>query len=49
MVFLTAPMERQFNTNTDTEYFKNDPLVTFKVKGIANNVVEMLLLGIEES
>jgi hypothetical protein len=25
------------------------PLVTFKVKGIANNVVEMLLLGIEES
>jgi hypothetical protein len=42
-------MERQFNTNTDTEHFRNDPLVTFKVKGIVNNVVEMLLLGIEES
>jgi hypothetical protein len=38
----------QFNTNTDTEYFKNDPLVTFKVKGMANNVVEMLHLDIED-
>jgi multimeric flavodoxin WrbA len=38
----------QFNTNTDTEYFKNDPLVTFKVNGMANNVVEMLHLDIED-
>jgi multimeric flavodoxin WrbA len=38
----------QFNTNTDPEYLRNDPLVTFKVKGMANNVVEMLKLGLEE-
>jgi multimeric flavodoxin WrbA/rubredoxin len=37
----------QFNTNTDTEYLKNDPLVILKVKGMANNVVEMLHLDIE--
>jgi multimeric flavodoxin WrbA len=38
----------QFNTDTDTEYLKNDPLVTLKVKGMANNVVEMLYLDIED-
>ena len=38
----------QFNTNTDTDYLKNDPLVTLKVKGMANNVVEMLHLDIED-
>ena len=38
----------QFNTNTDTEYLKNDPLVIQKVKGMANNVVEMLYLDMEE-
>ena len=37
----------QFNTNTDTEYLKNDPLVILKVKGMAYNVVEMLRLDIE--
>jgi len=37
----------QFNTNTDTEYLKNDPLVVLKVKGMAYNVVEMLRLEIE--
>jgi multimeric flavodoxin WrbA/rubredoxin len=38
----------QFNTNTDTEYLKNDPLVLFKVRGMANNVVEMLNLDLEK-
>jgi len=38
----------QFNTDTDTEYLRNDPLVIQKVKGMAYNVVEMLGLGIEE-
>jgi multimeric flavodoxin WrbA/rubredoxin len=38
----------QFNTNTDTEYLKNDPLVIQKVKGMANNVVEMLHLDLED-
>jgi len=38
----------QFNTNTDTEYLKNDPLVIQKVKGMANNVVEMLHLDMED-
>lgn len=38
----------QFNTDTDSDYLRNDPLVTIKVKGMANNVVEMLLLNIEE-
>jgi multimeric flavodoxin WrbA len=37
----------QFNTNTDAEYFRNDPLLKIKVKGMANNVVEMLNLDIE--
>jgi multimeric flavodoxin WrbA/rubredoxin len=38
----------QFNTNTDTEYLKNDPLVIQKVKGMAYNVVEMLYLDMED-
>ena len=37
----------QFNTNTDTEYIKSDPLVIQKVKGMAYNVLEMLSLDIE--
>jgi multimeric flavodoxin WrbA len=37
----------QFNTITDTEFLKNDPLVIQKVKGMANNVVEMVRLGLE--
>lgn len=37
----------QFNTNTDTEFLKNDPLVHLKVRGMANNVVEMLELDLE--
>ncbi len=37
----------QYNTNTDPEYLKNDPLVIQKVKGMANNVVEMLHLDME--
>jgi len=35
------------NTDTDTKFLKNDPIVTRKVKGMANNVVEMLNLDLE--
>jgi multimeric flavodoxin WrbA len=38
----------QFNTITDTEFLKTDPLVIQKVKGMANNVVEMMRLSGEE-
>ena len=38
----------QFNTNTDPDFLRDDPLVLFKVKGMANNVVEMLKLDIEQ-
>jgi len=38
----------QFNTITDTEFLKNDPLVIQKVKGMVNNVVEMMRLDTEE-
>jgi multimeric flavodoxin WrbA len=38
----------QFNTITDSDYLRNDPLVTMKVKGMAYNVVEMLKLDLEE-
>ena len=38
----------QFNTITDTEFLKNDPLVVQKVKGMAKNVVEMMRLESEE-
>ena len=38
----------QFNTITDTEFLKNDPLVIQKVKGMANNVVETMWLAGEE-
>lgn len=37
----------QFNTITDTEFLKNDPLVALKVKGMVNNVVEMMRLDNE--
>ena len=37
----------QFNTNTDPDYLRNDPLVKIKVKGMANNVVEMLKCDLE--
>lgn len=37
----------QFNTDTDTEYLRNDPLVKIKVKGMANNVLEMLAIDNE--
>lgn len=38
----------QFNTLTDSEFLKGDPLVIWKVKGMAGNVVEMLRLDLEE-
>lgn len=37
----------QFNTDTDTAYLKNDPLVIQKVEGMAQNVVEMLQIDLE--
>ena len=38
----------QFNTITDTEFLKNDPLVIQKVKGMVHNVVETMRLESEE-
>ncbi|MEN6609391.1 MAG: NAD(P)H-dependent oxidoreductase [Methanoregulaceae archaeon] len=38
----------QFNTITDPEFLKNDPLVIQKVKGMTNNVVEMMWLDGEK-
>jgi len=37
----------QFNTITDAEYFRNDPMVKIKVKGMVNNVIEIMKLDIE--
>lgn len=37
----------QFNTNTDTEYFRNDPLLKIKVKSMVNNVIEMMNPDVE--
>jgi multimeric flavodoxin WrbA len=37
----------QFNTITDTEFLKTDPLVIQKVKGMTSNVVETLRLDTE--
>ena len=37
----------QFNTTTDAEYFRNDPMVKIKVKGMVNNVIEMMMLDVE--
>jgi hypothetical protein len=37
----------QFNTNTDADYLRNDPMVIVKVKGMTTNIVEMLRLDLE--
>jgi hypothetical protein len=37
----------QFNTNTDAEYFRNDPMVKIKVKGMVNNIIEIMKLDVE--
>jgi hypothetical protein len=37
----------QFNTITDTEFLKSDPLVIQKIKGMTSNVVEMMRLSCE--
>lgn len=39
----------QFNTNTDNEFFKTDPLVVTKTKGVVNNTVEMMRLEPESN
>lgn len=36
-----------FNTNTDAEFLKSDPVIIHKVKGMTNNVVEMIQLDTE--
>jgi hypothetical protein len=38
----------QFNSSTDREFFRSDELVLHQVKGVVNNVIEMMQLGIEE-
>jgi multimeric flavodoxin WrbA len=38
----------QFNTLTDSEFLRSDPLVIYKVKGMASNVAEMLRLDLEK-
>ncbi|MCK9632432.1 MAG: NAD(P)H-dependent oxidoreductase [Methanoregula sp.] len=38
----------QFNSSTDREFFRSDELVLHQVKGVVNNVIEMVQLGIEE-
>jgi hypothetical protein len=38
----------QFNTITDHEFLKSDPLVVQKVKGMTANVVELMRLDCEE-
>jgi len=37
----------QFNTITDTEFLKSDPLVIQRVKGMTTNVIEMIRLDPE--
>jgi hypothetical protein len=55
MGFLLAPFGiayrvhgAQFNTITDTEFLKSDPLVVLKVKGMTANVIGMLKISAEE-
>jgi hypothetical protein len=33
----------QFNATTYTEYFRNDPMVKNEVKGMAANIVEIIM------
>ena len=37
-----------FNSKTDREFFQNDELIVRHTRGVVNNVIEMLQLGIEE-
>ncbi len=39
----------QFNTVTDMEFLRNDPIVIQKVKGMAHNVVEMMQMDPEKN
>lgn len=38
----------EFNSKTDREFFRNDALVAHQVRGVVNNVIETLRLGLEE-
>ena len=37
----------EFNSNTDREFFRNDELIVSHMKGVVNNVVELMPLDIE--
>ncbi len=39
----------QFNSSTDREFFRNDELIVRHTRGVVNNVIEMMQLGIEEN
>ena len=38
----------EFNSRTDREFFRNDALVIHQVRGVVNNVIETMRLGLEE-
>lgn len=38
----------QFNSSTDREFFHNDELIVRHTRGVVNNVIAMMQLGIEE-
>jgi len=38
----------QFNSSTDREFFRTDELIVRQTRGVVNNVIEMMKLGIEE-
>jgi len=38
----------EFNSSTDREFFRNDKLIVHHTRGVVNNVIEMMQLGIEE-
>jgi multimeric flavodoxin WrbA len=39
----------EFNSKTDREFFRNDPLIVRQVRGVVNNVIETMKLSIEEN
>jgi multimeric flavodoxin WrbA len=39
----------QFNSSTDREFFRSDELIVRHTRGVVNNVIEMMQLGIEEN
>ena len=37
----------EFNSSTDADFFRNDELVISYIKGVVNNVIELMQLDIE--